>query len=361
MTEVTLQVNGRRYGGWKTARVTRGIESIAGTFELLVSERWSNQDQPWPISEEDVCEVYLGTTKVLTGWVDVRRRSFSVDSHTVTVSGRDKTGALVDCSVLLQDGKWEFANVDVLALAKKICAPFGIPVTLQSGLVAQAFTIPKKLSIDPGDTAFNSLESICRLAAVLPVSDGNGGLLLTRSGTQRCQTDLIEGKNILAAESVFDFSGRFREYLVLGSNKGTDQVSGANAAGVKASASDLNVRRSDRTLVVRPETAVSAAMAKKRAEWESTVRAARSEAVTVTVQGWTDGTGAPWPINHRVRLQSPSIGVDGELLISEATYELSVDGGSTTQLTLKRPDAFKPEPVIQKASTALWKEIAKGV
>ena len=351
---VSLTVGGHAYSGWKSVRVTRGIDAVASAFSLSVSERWSNQQQAWPIREGDACVVSLGEDRVIEGYVDRRSLAFSASSHSVSVEGRDKTGDLVDCSALLD--KWEFRNLDVLAFAKKVCAPYGITVSLQAGLVLAK---PKKLSINPGDTAFDAIEHACRLSGVLAVSDGNGGLLLTRAGTARCKTELVQGQNILAASAEFDASGRFYTYAALGQHHGSDGHYGSAAAQTKGTATDTTISRTARTLLIRPEHDVTTESAKQRAQWEATVRAARGDTVTVTVQGWRQGDGTLWPINAMARVKLPELQVDGTLLISSAVYSLD-DGGSTTQLTLKPPSAFLPKPEIVK-STNYWKEIERGV
>ncbi len=360
---VGLRVNGKEYRGWKTAQITRGIESISGSFELSVSERWATQAEPWPIRQEDECTLVIGSKKVITGWVDRRSPSYNASSHALSVSGRDASAALVDCSANPELGAWEFKGVSVLTFCKRICQPFGISVSLQSGLTDEALPKPpKKLSIDPGDTAVNAIESACRLAALLPVSDGLGGLVLTRAGAAtRATTELVEGQNILSASAEFNAAERFHTYKVLGQHKGNNAFNGVSASSVKGTAVDLNVLRSTRVLIIRPEGNTTVEHAKKRAEWEATHRAARAMAVTVTVQGWTQGDGVLWPINSLVRVRSPKLGVDGDMLITEVTYSASADAGTTTALSLKRPDSFQPEPVIAAGSDGTWVEIRRGV
>lgn len=357
MADIRLRVNGREFAGWKSARVTRGIEAIAGGFELDVSDRWATQSKPWQIFEEDECTLYMDGEVVVTGYVDRRSLSYTSNGHSLSVSGRDKTAALVDCSAVLD--KWEFRNAPVLTLAKRVAEPFGISVSLQSGLVLP--TAPAKLTVDPGDTAFEVIERACRSAALLPVSDGRGGLVLTRAGSGRASTQLVEGQNILEASADYDVSGRFNRYLVLGQHRGNDELWGESAAKVRAGASDPNVRRTSRVLLVRPEGNVTIEHARKRAEWEATVRAARGDNVAVTVQGWTQSDGKLWPVNALVRVHSPLIDIDGDLLISQVTYSLDDSGGTKTSLTLRRPDAFKPEPTVGPSAAFRWKELVKGV
>ncbi len=355
-----ISINGKKYGGWKTVKITRTIEALAGAFSLGVSERWANQDQPWPIGEGNECVVSVGDVPVITGYVDKRSPSFDVDNHGVTIEGRDRAGDLVDCSAQLD--AWSFTSINVLALAKKICDPFKVKVSLQTGLVAETVTVPKKYSIDPGDSAASALEHLCRVAGLLPVSDGFGGIVLTRAGTERLATALIEGKNILRGSATFDVAGRFRKYEVMGSHKGRDDLSGPQAAGVKGTATDMNARE-NRVLIIRPDSSVTVALAKKRAEWEAATRAARGDSVSVTVQGWVESVFEPvWPINKRVVIRSPSLGVDGEMLIVGVTLTQDMSG-TLTELDLRDPRAYVPDPTIAKAGGGnnYWKEIVKGV
>lgn len=358
---VNLSVNGKRYDGWKSVRVTIGIESIAGKFDLTVSDRWDGQSVPWPILEEDECELFLDDDSVIVGWVDKRSPGFDAHSHTLTVSGRDRPGALVDNSALLNDNGsskakkkaiYELSNVPLLTLAERLAAPFGISVALQIGstpLPAPA----KKLSIEPGDTCFDVLERACRLVGVLPVSDGAGGLLLMRPGSTRTHDALVQGQNLKAASANYDASGRYRRYLVHGSHPGSDnwlpKPGSPGPAAVSAEAEDANVRRESRVLLIRAENALTPEYAKSRAQWEASVRAARSAEVSATVVGWRQSNGVLWPPGALVPVKSSVLGIDQDMVISEVTFSAD-ESGKLSNLSLKWPGAFKPEPVVEKAS-----------
>src|ERR1044071_7882429 len=100
--DLDLVVKGVRYSGWESIRVTRSIESIAGSFALQVSDRWGGLDRPWPIQEEDECTVLIGGQVVISGFIDKRTIALTKDSRTLTYSGRDRAAALVDCSATAQ-------------------------------------------------------------------------------------------------------------------------------------------------------------------------------------------------------------------------------------------------------------------
>lgn len=51
--ECTLWVNGMIYGGWTAIRINRGIEQLAGSFTLSVTEKWPGQAEARPIKKGD--------------------------------------------------------------------------------------------------------------------------------------------------------------------------------------------------------------------------------------------------------------------------------------------------------------------
>src|SRR5678816_3671648 len=132
MPDLFLIVGGHRYHGWKSIRVTRSIESIAGSFALEVSDRWGEQNEPWPILEEDACRVEIVsgsvTTVVIDGYIDKRSLSIAGATLSLSYSGRDRAAALVDCSAIVSGGataekKWVFHNIDVVEFARAVAPP----------------------------------------------------------------------------------------------------------------------------------------------------------------------------------------------------------------------------------------------
>lgn len=338
--EIELVVGAWRYGGWKSVRVTRSIESIAGSFALDVSDRWGALNEPWPIVEEDPCRVEIDGETVIDGFVDKRSISATKDARTLSYTGRDRAAVLVDCSAIL--GRWTHLKVTLADFAAKIAEPFGVGVSVEPGLELGQIA---KVTVSPGDTAYEAIMHAAAAQGVLLVSDGKGGLLITRSGTARA-APLIEGGNILTASVEYDGEERFRHYVIAGQAPGTDDAFG-DATRVLTGASDDGVRRTDRVLLIQPDRGYSAADARRLADWEARRRAARAETVTITVLGWRQPDGDLWPLNARARVKAPRlIGVDDDMLISQVEHSIG-EAGQITQLRLVRPDAFTPEP--QKA------------
>lgn len=368
MGDVHLVVNGRRYGGWKAVRVTRSMESVAGSFDIVPNDRWGEQEEPWSIAEEDACRVQIDGETVIDGFVDRPSISLSGQDRSLSFSGRDRAAALVDCSVMMD--KWSFRKSSALEVIRKLAEPFGIRVSIQEGLQRKLPDGPLKFSVSPGEKAFEAIARAAQMAGVLVVSDGAGGIFLTRAGAARASTSLVQGKNILAASVEYDATERFRRYIVITQIGGTDNASG-EVTSVIGYAIDEGVRRLDRVLVIRPETGVTVEYARLRADWEARVRAARSETVSITVQGWRQKPGGPlWPINALVPVDAPAVRAVGDFLITQTDFSLDDGGGEVTGLRLVRPDAFDPEPeatvapskvkVPGGAATGRWAELLRG-
>jgi prophage tail gpP-like protein len=352
--DVTLLVGGRRYGGWKSVRITRSIESLAGSFALDVSDRWGDQHEPWPIAEGDACRVEIGGDVVIDGYVDDRELSAAADARALSYTGRDRAADLVDCSAVLSS--YTFRNLTIADFAAKLAEPFNVRVRVQAGL---SLAKRSKIVVQPGDKAYEALARETAAAGVLLVSDGAGGILITRSGTARA-TSLVEGENVKAASVRYAGADRYHRYLIVMQTAGTDEFFGEAVAGVQAEATDPAVRAS-RVLLIRPDKGYDVADARRRADWEARIRAARAETVMITVLGWKQPGGALWPLNARSRVRCPkTIGVDGDMLISQVDHTIS-EAGKVTQIRLVRPDAFTPEPTATvKESGGAWKELNRG-
>jgi prophage tail gpP-like protein len=387
---VILSVAGASYSGFIRARVTRSLESLAGSFEVETFQR-RDVVADFTILPEDECVVALRRDKgdptptpILTGYVEHRTGRLSLEGRTVTIGGRDQTGQLVDCSV---QPPWSYTGAGIFEVCQSIAKPFGIPVSLQASVkdAAVSSALPVKgtgaatgagstgkeklqighpaidTAIHPGESAFEAIDRFCRSVGVLAMSDGQGGLLLTRAGEARCEVTLAEGVNILSASVDYDGTRRYAKYVVLSQLAGAGNQPGIpNVRGV---ATDDGVRRQERVLYIPDEEAHDGAFAAARATWESRVRAGRSAVVSVTVQGWTqhDRKDTLWPINARVFVRSASLDIADELIITEATYGFSLESGTTTELRLMYPAALLAEVTAPKVKGSTINEFVTGL
>lgn len=336
MPEVVLRTGGQAHGGWKSIRIEQGMDAICGAFDLGVSEMWPGQPSPRRVQPGQACEVLVDGAVVITGYVDVVQVQHDARQHDVRVAGRDRTADLLDCSALWKTGQWKGRTI--LQIAQDLCSPFGVPVAadVDVGKALPSFALVQ------GETVFDALERLARIRALLLVSDGKGGLLITRAGVARVGTALVMGENILAARGSLTLRDRYSQYVAKGQAAGTDFFNGRPAAQITATAADAAVTRY-RPLLVLGENQDVAVGLQQRVQWEANVRAARSVEVDITVQGWAHADGL-WRPNTLVAVRDQWLGLDHELLVVAVAMELN-ERGTLATLSLTRPDAFTLLPV----------------
>ena len=335
MAEILLQVGGVNYGGWTAVSVTRSIETIAGAFDISCTENVGGEAAQWPLRPNQSCKILVGGQTVIDGYIDKVSIDISDSSHGISVSGRDKTGDLVDCAAVHSPAQWR--NIKLLDLVKILAAPFGLDVVLET----TAETPLAVFKLEPAETAFAAIERACKLRGVLPVQ-ARGALVLTHVGTEKTDTPLVYGGNIKSATADFDFSNRFSSYTVSGQRAGNDNDNGKAAAHVKEQVADSGIARY-RPFVKQADGQATPALAKRQAEWEKQVREARSTTLSCTVAGWTQQGGRVWDINQLAAVEAAPLGVNGEMLVSAVEYTYD-DSCEITKLELKRPDAYLPDP-----------------
>ena len=101
--------------------------------------------------------------------------------------------------------------------------------------------------------------------------------------------------------------------------------------------------------MVRAENQCSDSDAIRRAKWEASTRAARAVTVSVTLAGWRQDNNELWEVNTLVECDIPYLKIKQNLIVYKVVFSLTLDGGTTTQLTLKDPKAFEPEPPKKKS------------
>lgn len=353
MRNIELSANGLNYSGWSGVSVIRSIETIAGAYDLECTENVDGKAVNWPIRPDDAVKIRIYGQDLIDGFVDSATLGIDAASHTIRVSGRDKTGDLVDCAAINKPGQWR--NITIENLCAALCAPFGIEVVLEA-VTSPAIPVFK---VEPGETVFKAIDRACRLVGVLPIQ-ARGALVLTHVGKSKAVDALVYGHNILAGDADFDHSDRFSDYTITGQQAGSDKVSAKQAAHVTASVRDDGVKR-HRPYLKAANGQVTIIQAQRQAEWERQVRVARSMTMSVMVAGWRQSNGALWDINLLVAVDAPTLGANGdELLISAVEYTYD-DGGEVTRMDLRRPDSFLPDPDDErKAQDKEAKEEAKG-
>lgn len=349
---LTLEVNGRRYSGWKSVAVKRSLESMGGAFDISLTEKWPEQPVAWPIVAGDKCRILIGDDPVITGYVDKTSVQYDQQSHELKVSGRDTTGDLIDCSA----PSTSFCNATLPEIARDLAEPFGIDVDDETADEGYS-RIPRR-SVQNGESVFRNLERQALTDGRLLVTDGNGKLVITRAGKGGNADDVLElGVNIKAASIERDFSQTYSDVTVKGQASAADLesfdlgVAGPSHTVTRDEPSVAGSVSRHRPLILVAETQADGQRCQQRAEWEQARRKGKETRISITVQGWRQSSGRLWTINQKVRLACPYLRADGWWLIAGVDFRLD-ESGSVTVLTLGDEAGFQPQGKVSKAAEA---------
>ena len=357
--QIWLSVNGQKYGGWQSVRVTRGIERIPGDFVLSTTDRYPGEPLKLDIAPGQACMVQFDTQIVLTGWIDRVMPAINGADHSVTIVGRGRCCDLVDCCAFADNR--QFLNRSVLDIATAVCKPFqisvfqrdpGIPAAPNETLTADGQVIPQ-ININLQTTAWEIIESIARYASLLPYETETGDLLLAKVGTREAASGFAQGVNVQQASGLASIDQRYSDIWALAlAVDSTLQIApgGAATAGTSdankiAVVKDAGVPRYRPLVLVSEQGWGAWSITERRASWEAARRYGRSQAVTLVTDSWADANGAVWAPNTLAPVDIPACHIGGvKWLISEVTFLADARRGRTAEITLMPPAAFTPEP-----------------
>lgn len=337
---VTLKINGKEHEGWKSARITRGLDRAASDFSLTVTEKVPGTTAAPKILPGAACELYADGEHVITGYIDDVDLRYDGNSRALSFNGRSKTGDLVDCSAINTPGQW--SDVNLQKIASDIAGKYNVSVS-----VSEPGDNFPTFRLQPAERAFDAIERAARIRAMMVTDDPTGRLIITRASSERASTQILckpgnEKNNVLSASATFSHRDRFRTYIVKSQSAGTDDLYGADAASPSAEASDSGIAR-PRTLIIQAELQGQTGSNRDRAEFEAGVREGKSLNAGYTLRGWRQASGKLWKPNIVVPVDDDLNRIKGDFLISEVTFTLD-QSGQRVDLTVVPPEAYKLIP-----------------
>lgn len=353
---LALTVDGHVFGHWTLASVDRDLRNIAGTFSLTYYDSGRaaqaitpdlDLSPPFEIVREGMgCTVALDGVQVLKGFIDTVSVTRAAGHLGATITGRDVTGDLVDCAAS-PTGPVEWRNLNVLQLAQAICKPFGISVRADVA-IGDPFPV---FGIEVGETAMLAIERAARQRALLVVSDGVGGLLLTQGGSSAAPGPISCPGNAYHVEYRSSWQQRFSDYYVKGqtnprlarygrkagltSNTNPTSAPGvppavsatvAEAASVQMTghAIDPEITRY-RPTVRGVRTQSGSASVQAQAEWALRVARGMGRQGHYSVLDW-GLNGQLWLPNQLVSVSDPYADINRKMLIASVSYRMGAQG-----------------------------------
>lgn len=340
---LAIEINGEKFTGWKRSAFDFDIESLSSSFSLFARDKKGILND---LESGTAIKAYIenGRQRVLimNGFITSRERELSENNVAVTITGSDKLIDVVECSTFRKSQTW--IKKRFTEIVTDLITPFN--VTLDKTDLTDD-PIIDKLTIQSGETAFDTIERLCRSQAVLPISTFDGVLKLTYAGTDRADIDLILGENIKSVREATDWTERFSDYICLAQTPGSGKRWTKAMVQGRAEAFDRGVTRY-RPKVFIAESKTKATTLKQRVNWEAQVRSGRATDYSVVLSGWfqKDAIGnllSLWEKNKLVTLVVDEYNVDRDFLITSVSMTLD-ESGEITVLSLRHPDTYKPDP-----------------
>lgn len=333
--DLVLTVKGKRFTGWQSVRVTRGIDHMPSDFELGVTE--AEPGNLFEIFPFDDCTVAIGSDLVLTGYVDRYASSISRGSHPVTITGRGKCQDLVDCAAVYPGAQIKAGSVR--QLAQDLGKAYGITATGEAGPPIPQF------NLNLGETSWEIIERCTRYGKLLAYEGTDGNLILATVGKETHTSGFAQGANIQDASCTYSGDQRFSEYkAAMMTTDRLQEIPGGNLLGT---VKDEGVPRFRLRVIISEQTQDGVQIALARAQWEKTRRYGRSQTITLTCDSWRDSAGRLWSPNTLALVEIPALKrALVPWLISEVVFMRDGKSGRTARVTLMPPDAFAPEPVV---------------
>lgn len=351
-TPFNVVLNKASYYGWKSIAVSRSIEQMSGSFELGLTRKVAESDiyLKGDVAPGMPAQIEILGHAFLDGYVSETQFSYDKASSTLSASGRDRVGDLIDCAAAV-DRQFEFSGQKLDAAIRQIVKPYNIRLTVDAD-VGAAFG---RLAVQPGESAAEFIIRSCRMRGILPLSDGIGGLVLVKPAAHKSGGRLVYGENILSAAVSLSDSEMHSLYVVKGQTAVyfADDDDAATTAQPEGRASEALVSRYRPKVIISENEGYDMTLA-QRAAWEKKMARAASRRARYTVKGWEAAPGEIWAINTVVSVKDPRSGLSQEMLISGTRFLYSA-AGTRAELDLVLPEAYDlPALKDTPATAAIW-------
>lgn len=366
-----IRINGTVYSGFTTATATKTMQSLCGSFEFSTS----GGDELTLITKDinlfDTAEIYADGVKVMTGYVEVLNISYSADSYSVTLSGRERTCDVVDTRITTSFVNTQTRNyLDLITQAFKVVG-FSTPSTNVINIInnsttsSDAFNSTDMQIAGDGQSLYDFLNLYAQKQFIVLITNEDGDIELTNSGNEISGYDIINFKgvdvknNIYKASVTYNVSQLFNTYQYRCNPNFIDvfdqQTSSAEQSTiVYTSQADDSVRVGRQYIDIDSEIYTLSKL-KDRVAWKMQTNQANARQYKVTLNGHTfmqtleptninsfldtESLVKPLKINQLINVTDDICGINEVMLIDELIYKMD-ESGNTLDITLVNRNAY---------------------
>lgn len=336
---IELTKNGVPYTDWLSASVTVSLRTLANDFSFTAS---AVNGFPAPKKGDEITVRVDGELR-LTGTIDEISGTENDTSHTITYSGRDITGDLIDSDIDVIDDIRPSSSLTIKKLIQIIIDHLGLSVNVLDDLRPAPFNKAEDIiAPEPGRNAFDFIMSYARKRQAMVTSTGRGDILITQSqpddsGVTLQRLQGSDSNNILRHSWQLSDSVRFNKYVRRGQldpralNFAGD-TSASTVENQSGSAIDADIRRGRQQVKIESES-YSASQLKDRATWARQLADAEGIRYSCVVRGHSNPFGEPWEVNTLVQINADTADISRKMLLDTMTF--SEGNGQPTITTLE--------------------------
>lgn len=271
---ITIKVNNNLYQGWETVEVKKDMTSLAHTFRASIPKGLALN-----ISEGDSLQIIDDSKTIMDGYIDIYDISIEETKSPLLLSGRSKGGDLIDCMI---ETYKQYNNQTPLSIVKDIISPFNISVSTNVNS-DRINTFETKV----GETFFNTINRLCKQSNILPLSDNNGNIVLSKNINKKSK-DILKDKDILKIRFVSDMTGQYSKY--------TYKKEAIVIDVSDSSVSDTNVKRYRPFVATNTENKNNSDMA----NWKKNNSQSKGNQLSISVRGWDYNINEIITINSQI-------------------------------------------------------------
>jgi prophage tail gpP-like protein len=387
--DVHIVIDGQELRDWRSYEIDSDLMQPADAFSFSVVNPAGRSSTRFGLWSE--VRVVIDGVVQMTGWVDeITRGSTTDDGSTLTVTGRDRFGQLVDCcaeprhyhNVSLMQlaqriasgavSEWRAENernrYELLRLRREVAAlrTFGEslerigegygqePLAIAQGVATRRLAEMQRallvsLKVEPGERVYEVLERSARKIGMMLWCGADGCGIIAKPNYDQSpiyelhlhpqSSGASRQNNIETAEIREDGRDRYSRYRFLATMGNTKADSGTASRARSEIIDDEVALVIDRPLIETGETQKKAG-AIKQAEREMQRRRFDSLEITYTVRGHRN-RGLLWQQDTLALVADEVNGVNGVYYVVGRRFSGN-DRGQTTQVRLRRPGTLLP-------------------
>jgi prophage tail gpP-like protein len=330
--------------GWQRFRARRSIEHAPSQLVIETTERFPSSiaEATTPFSK---ATVKIGQDQIMGCYIDLVEPHIDKGRHEVVIAARSLSQDLVDCMVATDKMKsWVVRDATLGAAVKTLAAPYDIPLTVIGEDPKINQPGQDVVQINPGMTNWMVIEQLGSVTERLIYDGVDGGIVISKVGTERSACALIQGQNIEFGSARLSGDQRYSQITVASQAVILD-ASSSPVISLRQDATDPRVPRYRNLLMILDLVGPDAKWAQQRADWEVARRYGRSREIRIVVSGFrTSRGGALWDINTIVQVDAPALKVSKEDMVVAGVTFIRDDLGTRTELVCMPADGLRPPP-----------------